>query len=84
MSLRVRPSMKSIAALAGSGALVVIGGMAVATDQNPAAAKADSASVGATVTATTPSAVPAVTMARPTITGPAPLFAGEAPDSNPQ
>ena len=51
----------------------VVGGAALVTS-----------SVGATITATTPSTEPAITMSVPSISGPAPLFAGEAPDANPQ
>jgi hypothetical protein len=38
---------------------------------------------GQAITVSTPSETPAITKAVPTITGPAPLFAGEAPDTNP-
>ena len=41
-------------------------------------------SSGASAVTTTPPNVPAIEKAVPSITGPAPLFAGEAPDSNPQ
>ena len=70
--------MKSLAAaVVGGAALLTMGALAVSIDQGPRAA-------GATVTATTPTTAPAITMAVPSIKGPAPLFAGEAPDANPQ
>ena len=76
--------MKSLAAVAGGAALLTMGALAVTVDQGPTPARIDASSAGATVTATTPSTMPAITMAVPSISGPAPLFAGEAPDANPQ
>ncbi len=76
--------MKSLAAVVGGAALLTMGALAVSIDQGPTAAHADASPAGATVTATTPTTAPAITMAVPSIKGPAPLFAGEAPDANPQ
>jgi len=76
--------MKTLAAVVGGAALVTMGALAVTVDQGPPSAHISASSVGATITATTPSTEPAITMAVPSISGPAPLFAGEAPDANPQ
>jgi hypothetical protein len=76
--------MKSVAAVIGGAALVTMGALAVTIDSGPPPAHVNASSVGATVTATTPPTEPAIEMAVPSITGPAPLFAGEAPDANPQ
>ncbi len=76
--------MKRLAAVLGGAALLALGAIAVTIDHVPTPAHADAISAGATVTATTPTTAPAITLAVPSIRGPAPLYAGEAPDSNPQ
>jgi hypothetical protein len=62
--------------------VVAFGALAVVFDQSPAFA-ASGSSGGSVATPTTPPAVPLITKAVPSITGPAPLYAGEDPDSNP-
>ena len=66
----------------GGSAVVVMAALGVAVGQQsaPAAqmAKSSQMTVGGTSTETTPSTVPAVGMAQPTIKGPAPLPSEEA------
>lgn len=76
--------MKSFAVLASCAALIAMGVLGVDADRGHLSESADANSIGATVTATTPPEEPPITMAVPAIHGPAPLYAGEAPDSNPQ
>jgi hypothetical protein len=74
-------SMRLCAALVGGGALIGVGGVAVYCTQDEQVRAAGSSI--APVTSTPPTA-PAIEKAVPSITGPAPLFAGEDPDTNPQ
>lgn len=69
------------ATVGGCAAFALVGVAANAGEVSPlhAAAVPD----GQAITVSTPSETPAITKAVPTITGPAPLFAGEAPDTNP-
>jgi hypothetical protein len=83
MNLRRIHRLRLCAALVGSGALIVLGGAAVFYTQGADVTAAGSASGAGPVTSTPPSK-PAITKAVPAITGPAPLYAGEGPDSNPQ
>jgi hypothetical protein len=72
--------VSAIAAIIGASAVFAIAAMSMAiTDEHANAATGD-----VTVTATTPPPTPAIGFAAPSITGKAPLWAGEAPDTNPQ
>jgi hypothetical protein len=82
MSLTVVQKIGLGAAIVGGGAMIAVGGVAVyGTQGAPVTVSADS---GATPATTTPPTTPAIASAAPSITGPAPLFAGQAPNSNPQ
>ena len=81
MSQKVVHNMRLCAAVIGGGAMIALGGVAVYCMQGEQVTAAGNSSVAAT---TTPPTVPAIEKAVPSITGPAPLYAGEAPDSNPQ
>jgi hypothetical protein len=81
MSMTVVPKLRLCAAIVGGGAMIALGGIAVYCTQS--AEVTASGDAGAPTTTTPPSA-PAVAKAVPSITGPAPLYAGEAPNSNPQ
>ena len=81
MSLKVFDDMRLCAAVIGSGAMVALGGVAVYCTQGEQVTAAGSSS--APVTTTEPT-LPAIEKAVPSITGPAPLYAVEAPNSNPQ
>jgi len=83
MKLRPIQQLRLCAALMGSGALIVLGGAAVFHTQGADVTAAGSSS-GAGPATSTPPTKPAITKAVPSITGPAPLYAGEGPDSNPQ
>jgi hypothetical protein len=68
-----------LSAVLGGGALVTLGGLGVvAIDASQAPALASKMNVGATSTETTPPTVPATSMAKPPIKGPAPLPTEEA------
>jgi hypothetical protein len=82
MNQSVVRKMRLCAAIVGSGAVIALGGAALYCTQGAQVTAAGSSS-GATPV-TTPPTAPAIAKAVPSITGPAPLFAGEAPDSNPQ
>jgi hypothetical protein len=69
------------AAMVGSGAVIVLAGVAVYCTHGEQVTAAGNASAPLTTTEPT---VPAIEKAVPSITGPAPLYAGEAPNSNPQ
>ena len=75
--------MRLCAAIVGGGAVVALSGVAVYGMQGVQVTTAKSSS-GATAITTTLPTVPAIEKAVPSITGPAPLYAGEGPDSNPQ
>jgi hypothetical protein len=81
MSQKVVHNMRLCAAVIGGGAMIALGGVAVYCMQGEQVTAAGSSSVAVT---TTPPTAPAIEKAVPSITGPAPLYAGEAPDSNPQ
>jgi hypothetical protein len=83
MSLTVFQKMRLYAAVVGGGAAIALAGAAVYYTQGADVTAAGSSS-GATAVTTTPPTAPAIEKAVPGITGPAPLYAGEAPDSNPQ
>ena len=76
-----RTNIKLFSALIGGSAVVVLAALGVAVGQQSAGdavAKSSLMTVGGTSTQTTPSAAPAVGVARPTIKGPAPLPSEEA------
>ena len=75
--------MRRRAAIVGGCAALTLVGFAAHLDQT-SQARAASITDGQAISVTTPSETPAITKAEPSITGPAPLYAGEAPDSNPQ
>jgi hypothetical protein len=81
MSQKVVHKVRLCAAVIGGGAVIALGCVAVYGAQGEQVTAAGSTS--APVTTTEPTA-PAIEKAVPGITGPAPLYAGEAPDSNPQ
>jgi hypothetical protein len=81
MSQKVVRKVRLCAAVIGGGAMIALGGVAVYCTQDEQLTAAGNSS--APVTTTEPTA-PAIEKAVPSITGPAPLYAGEAPDSNPQ
>jgi len=83
MSLTVIQKMRLYGAVLGGGAVIALAGVAVYYMQGADVTAAGSSSAVTAVT-TTPPTAPAIEKAVPSITGPAPLFAGEAPDSNPQ
>ncbi|PXX02504.1 hypothetical protein C8E89_12450 [Mycolicibacterium moriokaense] len=83
MSRKVTAKLRMCAAVAGSCAIATLGALAVTFTQNPQVA-ASGSSGGSVTTSTTPPAAPVITKAEPAITGPAPLYAGQAPNSNPQ
>jgi uncharacterized MnhB-related membrane protein len=83
MSLTVIQKMRLYAAVIGSGAVIALAGAAVYCMQGADVTAAGSSSAATAIT-TTPPTAPAIEKAVPSITGPAPLYAGEAPDSNPQ
>jgi hypothetical protein len=81
MSQKVVHKVRLCAAVIGGGAMIALGGVAVYWTHGEQVTAAGNAS--APVTTTEPT-VPAIEKAVPGITGPAPLYAGEAPNSNPQ
>jgi len=83
MSLTVIQKMRLCAAVVGGGAVIALTGAAVYYTQGADVTAAGNSSGASAVTSTPPN-VAAIEKAVPSITGPAPLFAGEAPDSNPQ
>ncbi len=83
MSINPMQKMRFCSVVVGSGALIMMGGVAVYYTQGMDFTAAGNSNVG-TPTTTTPPTVPAIAKAAPSITGPAPLYAGEGPNSNPQ
>jgi len=83
MSLMVVQKMRLCAAVVGCGPMIALGGATVYCMQGAQVTAAGHSSGGTPATSTPPTA-PAIEKAVPSITGPAPLYAGEAPDSNPQ
>ena len=83
MSLTVFQKMRLYGAVLGGGAVIALAGAAVYYMQGADVTAAGSSSAVTAVT-TTPPTAPAIEKAVPSITGPAPLFAGEAPGANPQ
>jgi hypothetical protein len=81
MSQRIIHELRLCAAVIGGGAMIALSGVAVYYMQDAQIIAAGSSSAPVT---TTPPTAPAIEKAVPTITGPAPLYAGEAPNSNPQ
>jgi hypothetical protein len=79
-----RRNVKLTAAIMGGAAAVAAGAFSVALAPQQGVVTSDYVVAGATSTLSTPPTAPATGMAIPSIKGPAPLFAGEAPDSNPQ
>lgn len=75
--------MRLYVAMVGVGALIALGGLAVNRTQEAQVSAAGS-STGATAVTSVPPTAPATEKAVPRITGPAPLYAGEDPDANPQ
>jgi hypothetical protein len=76
-----RSNVKRLAAVIGGSGVIAVGAMSVAVAQQEAAhesvAKSTNMTIGGTSTTTTPGPVPAITMAEPTLKGPAPLPAEE-------
>lgn len=83
MSLKVVQKTRLYAAIVGGAAMLILGGVGVYYAQG-ADVTASGDSSGASAVTTTPPTAPAIAKAQPSITGPAPLYAGEAPNSNPQ
>jgi hypothetical protein len=83
MSLELVQKVRLCAAVAGGGAMIALAGAAVYFTHDVDFTAAGSSSGSAPATSTPPTA-PAIAKASPSITGPAPLYAGEAPDTNPQ
>ena len=81
MNRTVLSKSKTYAAIVGGGAIVVLGVLAGHFTQNPQMAASGGSPAAVT---STPPTTPAIEKASPSITGPAPLWAGEAPDTNPQ
>jgi hypothetical protein len=81
-----RCNVKLAAAILGGSAAVTMGALSssLVTQQGANVVERDVIVAGATSTLSTPPSVPATAMAVPAIKGPAPLWAGEAPNSNPQ
>ena len=86
MNSRSGRKTRLMAAVVGGGAVMAVGALSASLTPMSGANEADSdiVNVGSTTTATTPPAAPSIAVAVPAIRGPAPLFAGEAPDANPQ
>jgi hypothetical protein len=78
-----RRNVKMMAAILGGSAAVTAGALSAAIVPQQSV-NYDVVNAGSTSTFSTPPATPATQMAIPAIKGPAPLWAGEAPDSNPQ
>jgi hypothetical protein len=84
MNRSVLSKLKIYAAVVGGSAVVVLGVLAGHFTQNPQMAASGSSGGSPATTSTTPPTAPAIEKASPAITGPAPLYAGQAPNSNPQ
>lgn len=83
MILKGTAKLKVCAAVAGSAAVVTLAALGMTLSHSPQM-YASGSSGGSVTTSTTPPTVPVITKAEPSITGPAPLYAGQAPNSNPQ
>jgi hypothetical protein len=83
MDTKVVHRMRLCAAMVGGAGLIALGGTAVYGMQDLTVAAAGHAS-GTTAVTSTPPTAPLTEKAVPSITGPAPLYAGEDPDTNPQ
>lgn len=83
MNSTSRRNVRMTAAIVGGSAIVAVGGLSAALGTT-AGANAAVIDIGSTTTMATPPATPSITEAVPAMRGPAPLWAGEAPDSNPQ
>ncbi len=86
MKSQSRRRAKLAGAILGGSAAVTAGALSVllGPQQGAHVVSADVVVAGMTSTMTTPPSTPATPMAVPAIRGPAPLWAGQAPDSNPQ
>lgn len=74
-------NVKLAAAIVGAGAAVAIG----ALYSGVSVGGSDVTTANTTIVSfTPPSSTPTVTVAVPGITGPAPMWAGQAPNANPQ
>jgi hypothetical protein len=78
-----RRNVRKTAAFVGGSAIVAVGTLS-ATLGTTAGANAAVVDIDSTTTIGPPPATESITEAVPAIRGPAPLWAGEAPDSNPQ
>lgn len=83
MNMNAVHRLRLRAAMVGVGALIALGILAVHGAQDVQVSAAGS-STGASAAPSTPPSAPATEKAVPRITGPAPLYAGEDPDTNPQ
>jgi hypothetical protein len=81
-----RRKVKLAGAILGGSVAVTAGAFSalIGPQHGARVVTADVVVAGATTTLTTPPPTPATPMAVPAIRGPAPLWAGEAPDTNPQ
>jgi hypothetical protein len=82
MNTNTLRGLRGCAAIVGCGAAIAMAwlGGDVTTSSRLQATIPD----GQAIAVSTPPSTPAITKAVPTITGPAPLYAGEGPDTNPQ
>lgn len=83
MNVTVVRRLRWYAAIIGCCAAIALAVLATHVTQS-SPLRAASISDGQAITVSTPPATPAITKAVPSITGPAPLYAGEGPDTNPQ
>jgi hypothetical protein len=79
-----RRNVKLTAAILGGSAVVTVGALSASLGQQQSANVNGVVIAGSTSTLSTPPKEPGIKMAVPSITGKAPLWAGEAPDTNPQ
>ena len=86
MNSRSGRKTRLMAAVVGGGAVVAVGALSASLTPMSGANEADSdiVNVASTTAETTPPAAPSIAEAVPTIRGPAPLYAGQAPNANPQ
>ena len=73
-------NVKFAAAIIGGSAVVAIGALYTGVSVGGSDITTANTSI---VSFTAPSSTPSVTMAVPGITGPAPMYAGQAPNANP-
>ena len=86
MNSRSGRKTRLMAAVVGGGAVVAVGALSASLTPMSGANEADSdiVNVASTTAETTPPAAPSIAEAVPAIRGPAPLYAGQAPNANPQ